>query len=94
MDRREQTLAKGYLVKSPVKKGGRDKSSFSKFWNLRWCVFVQVLYIDVNDFVEDAKLVVNYYKDEESYKKDEQFKGKVLTGVFCYNHIARVRIVG
>ncbi|XP_065060324.1 uncharacterized protein LOC135687644 [Rhopilema esculentum] len=77
MDRREQTLAKGYLVKSPVKKGGRDKSSFSKFWNLRWCVLVQVLYIDINDFVEDAKLVVNYYKDEESYKKDDHFKGQL-----------------
>lgn len=73
MDKRERVLGMGFLVKSPTK--SKDKARFTKYWKLRWCVFVEILHIDVDEFVEDSKLVLNYYKDKESFEKDDQAKG-------------------
>lgn len=73
MDRRERILAKGYLIKSPVK--NTEKSSFARFWKLRWLVLTEVLLVDVNESMEESKLVFSYYKDKDSHAKDEQPKG-------------------
>ena len=74
MDRRERILGKGYLIKSPVKNS--EKSSFARFWKRRWLVLTEVLFVDVNEFVEESKLVFSYYKDKDSHVNDEQPKGR------------------
>ena len=78
MDRRERILGMGYLIKSPVK--NTEKSTFGRFWKLRWLVLTEVLLIDANEFAEESKLVFSYYKDKDSHKKDERPKGRRCFG--------------
>ena len=74
MDKRERVLCMGYLVKSPTK--NKEKANFSRFWKLRWCVFVEVIYTIGGR--EDIKLVLYYYKDKNSHHNDESAKGRYL----------------
>ena len=74
MDKTERILGMGYLIKSPVK--NTEKSTFGRFWKLRWLVLTEVLLLDDNESVEESKLVFSYYKDKNSHKKDEQPKGR------------------
>eukprot|EP00112_Aurelia_sp_Birch-Aquarium-sp1_P012062 Seg2531.3 transcript_id=Seg2531.3/GoldUCD/mRNA.D3Y31 product="hypothetical protein" protein_id=Seg2531.3/GoldUCD/D3Y31 len=73
MNKRERIISMGYLAKSPSK--SKDKAKHTMFWKLRWCVFAEVTYTDAFTFAEDSKLILYYYEDRDSHKRDVNSKG-------------------
>ena len=73
MNKRERIISMGYLAKSPSR--NRDKAKHTMFWKLRWCVFAEVTYTDPFTFAEDSKLILYYYEDRDSHKRDVNSKG-------------------
>lgn len=71
MDKRAQVLCMGLLVKSPTKY--TEKAIFAPWWKVRWCVLTKITY---DGAPQKTKLVLSYYKDEESHRRDENSEGR------------------
>ena len=70
MDKRAQVLCMGLLVKSPTKH--TEKAIFAAWWKVRWCVFTKITF---DGAPQKTKLILSYYKDQESHSRDEKPEG-------------------
>lgn len=75
MNRKEEILKMGYLVKSPAK--SKDKANYAMFWKVRWCVLVKAIFADPLLNAEYSNYLLYYYEDEEHYKQASLPKGEL-----------------